>query len=213
MATDLHDVRTDYKGRPLPADLKTVDPWALFERWLHEAVDAELPEPNAFTLSTVDGANRPHARVVLLKEFTEEGLVFFTHYDSEKGRQLSERPDAHALFWWPAPMRQVRVAGAVERLERSSSETYFHSRPRASQISASVSRQSQPISSRAELDQKIMIATQRLGEDPVPMPETWGGYVLHVDRFEFWQGLPGRVHDRARFTRTADGWTSTRLQP
>lgn len=213
MATELHGLRTDYMGRPLPDDVATMDPWALFSTWMAEAIEARLPEPNAMTVSTIRPDGAPHSRVVLLKEFSPDGLVFFTHYDSAKGAHLEANPVASALFYWPGPMRQIHAVGDVRRLERAASEEYFHSRPRASKVSAAVSKQSQPLGSRAQLEAELAEAVRRFDGVDVPMPESWGGYVIDVDEFEFWQGLPGRLHDRVRLTRTAEGWQGTRLYP
>lgn len=213
MATDLHGIRTDYVGQPLPADVAAVDPWTLFGTWMQEAIDARLPEPNAMTIATIRDDGRPHSRVVLLKEFSEAGLVFFTNYHSSKGRQLAANPVASALFYWPGPMRQIHAVGSVSRLGRAESAEYFHSRPRASQLSAAVSRQSEAIGSRAQLEAEVTDAVARFAEGEVPLPETWGGFVIDVDEFEFWQGMPGRLHDRVRMGRTVDGWQGTRLYP
>ncbi|NLE99120.1 MAG: pyridoxamine 5'-phosphate oxidase [Propionibacterium sp.] len=213
MATDLRALRTDYVGEPLPDDVATADPWALFARWMDEAIEAELPEPNAMTVSTVRPDGRPHSRVVLLKEYSADGLVFFTDYGSAKGEHLAVNPVAGALFYWPGPMRQIHAVGTVTRLDRAASEAYFHSRPRASQISAAVSQQSRPLGSRAQLEAELAEATREIGDDEVPMPTTWGGFVVDVEEFEFWQGLPSRQHDRVRLTRTRDGWIGTRLYP
>lgn len=213
MATDLHGIRTDYLGEPLADELTGTDPWVLFGQWMNDAIAAGLPEPTAMTVSTVRADGRPAARVVLLKQFSPEGLVFFTNYLSAKGQELAAHPVASASFWWPDPMRQVRAVGGVRRLDRADSEAYFRSRPRPSQIAATVSRQSEELGSRAQLEAELEAAARRIGEGEVPMPEHWGGYVIEVDEFEFWQGMPSRVHDRARFTRSADGWRATRLYP
>lgn len=213
MATDLHQVRDDYAGVALPDDITTVDPWVLFEGWIEAALAASVPEPTAMSVATVRPDGRPESRIVLLKDYSPDGLVFFTNYDSAKGRDVAHDPVASALLWWPALFRQVKAIGSVERLDRAASEEYFHSRPRASQVSAAVSRQSSELGSRAQLEAELAEATLRFGDDEVPLPDNWGGLRIRVDEFEFWQGMPSRVHDRARFTRTVDGWSGTRLYP
>lgn len=210
---DLHDIRTDYRGRRLDDDLGAVGPWEWFARWMAEAIDTSHPDPTAMTLSTIRPDGRPASRVVLLKEFSPEGLVFFTNYGSAKGTQLEANPVASATFWWPEQFRQIHAVGTVTRLSREASERYFHSRPRGSQIGAMVSRQSQPLGSRQQFDDEIARATEQLGDEEVPLPDHWGGFVIDVDEFEFWQGQPSRLHDRIRLTRTADGWSGTRLYP
>lgn len=212
MATDLHAVRTDYTGEALGA-IEQRDPWELFDEWMREAIEAKLPEPNGMTLSTVRADGRPASRVVLLKEYSQGGLVFFTHYDSAKGDEIEAQGVASALFYWIEPMRQIRATGTVTRLDDEASERYFRSRPRASQISAWVSRQSRPLVSREHLEAELAEAEERFAGEDVPMPDTWGGYVIGVEEFEFWQGMAGRVHDRARFIRDIDGWHGERLYP
>ena len=212
MTSDLRNIRTDYQGGPLPENLEGIDPWEFFHLWMDEAIAAGGFEPTAMTLSTVGSDGMPDARVVLLKEVHHGGLVFYTDFGSRKGLQISENPLAHALFFWPASMRQIRARGRVARVDWAQANEYFQSRPLGSKVAAVASEQSHPIGSRAEMEEKFQRREQELGDD-VPMPERWGGYRLEVDEFEFWQGLPSRLHDRAVFTRTADGWQATRLQP
>lgn len=209
---NLGAMRTDYQGERLAASITDHNPWELFDEWLAAAIEAKVPEPNAMTLATVDAGGRPSSRVVLLKDASPAGLVFFTDYGSDKAVHLAQRPVANALFYWPGPMRQIRATGAVERISREESEAYFHSRPHASQVSAWVSKQSRPLGSREQLAQELAEAeTQFEGKD-VPLPD-WGGFRVDVDEFEFWQGMPGRAHDRARFVRDGDAWRATRLYP
>jgi pyridoxamine 5'-phosphate oxidase len=213
LATDLHNIRTDYFGKLLPHDIAAQDPWRLFAAWMDQAIAAHLPEATAMHVATVGEDGRPSTRVVLLKHFSTDGLEFFTNYHSRKGQQLAANPYAAVSFFWPAPSRQVRARGPVRKLDREESVRYFHSRPHGSQIAASISKQSEPIDSRAQLEAEIIQATERIGDGEVPVPEHWGGYLIDVEEFEFWQGMPSRVHDRARFVRTADGWQGTRLYP
>ena len=156
---------------------------------------------------------RPQARVVLAKEATPQGVVFFTHLDSPKGQELGAVPAATAVFWWSTMMRQVRLMGSISRLTRAEDEDYFASRPWASQIGAWASRQTRPLASREELDVAVEEQRARWGDGEVECPPYWGGFRLDVDTFEFWQGQASRLNDRVRSTRTADGWESARLQP
>ena len=209
----LHDIRRDYAGDPLPDDPIAIDPWRFFAAWVSQAVEAGEPEPTAMTLATIGGDLRPSSRIVLLKEHSPRGLVFFSDYDSRKGRDLTANPVAAASFWWPGAMRQVRAVGPVSRLPRPESEAYFAKRPRASQLEAWASRQSEPLRRRADLRDAVGAAQERFKGAQVPCPPSWGGYVIDVDTFEFWQGLPGRLHDRIVCRLTEHGWRNERLQP
>ncbi len=209
----LHDVRRDYSGDVLPQDLASFEPWKFFTRWMDDAIAAEEVEPNAMLLATIGLDGRPRSRVVLLKDASSQGLVFFTHYTSPKGEELAANPVASATFWWPVLMRQVRAVGTVTRLSRSENEAYFSERPRASQIGAWASRQSAPVISRDELLEAASQAAARFEGVDVPCPPAWGGYRIDVDEFEFWQGQSGRLHDRVLAKRTGDAWEATHIQP
>lgn len=210
----LRDVRRDYSGGALPADLDAFDPWGFLDGWLTDALAAAEPEPTAMTVSTVGLDGRPRSRVLLLKEASPAGLVFFSHYDSPKGEELAATPSAAVNLWWPTLMRQVRAVGAVERLTREENEEYFRSRPRASQLGAWASRQSRPLESRAELEARVAATRQRFADGgEVPCPPNWGGYRVVVDEFEFWQGQASRLHDRVSCRSTPRGWIAMRLQP
>lgn len=214
MNATLRDVRRDYSGEGLPADLASFDPWALLESWIADALASEEPEPTAMTVSTVGLDGRPRSRVLLLKEASPPGLVFFSHYDSPKGEELLATPSAAINLWWPTLIRQVRAVGDVERLTAEENEEYFRSRPRASQVGAWASRQSQTLGSRAELEAKVAAARERFaGVDEVPCPPGWGGYRVLVDEFEFWQGQPSRLNDRVACRLVGNGWDIGRLQP
>lgn len=209
----LHDIRRDYRGEALPQDLTSVDPWVFLAGWIDEAIAAGEEEPTAMVLASIGSDGRPRARVLLVKEVSPRGLVFFTHYDSPKGEELARAPVASATLWWPRLMRQVRAVGSVTRLAREENEAYFATRPRASQVGAWASRQSAPIASCDELARAAAEAEARFEGAEVPCPPGWGGYLLDVDEFEFWQGQPGRLHDRVLLRRGEEGWEATRIQP
>lgn len=190
------------------------DPLELFCRWLEEAERGGLPLPNAVNLATVDADGRPRARMVLFKGLEAGGFVFYTNYHSAKARELAGRPDAALTFWWEPPGRQVRVEGTVCRLDEETSDAYFKSRPRSSQLGAYASRQSEEVTDHHELERQYRAAEQRFEGREIPRPEFWGGYVLAPDRIEFWQNASGRMHDRIRYQRTAEGgWRPARLSP
>lgn len=211
----LADLRKTYAQRTLSeAD---VLPAAVpqFRRWLDEALQAQLDEPTAMTLSTVSADGQPSARVVLLKGLPDEAVfLFYTNYESRKGQELAARPLAALTFFWPGLERQVRVEGQIEKAPASVSDEYFQSRPRASQIGAWASPQSQPIGSREELEQREAAMLDQFGaQDLLPRPENWGGYILRPHRVEFWQGRPSRLHDRIVYELAGETWTLSRLAP
>jgi len=189
------------------------DPLALLRRWYAEA-QAAGPRADAMTLATATPDGRPSARIVLLKGIEDDGVAFFTNYESRKGRELAANPHAALVLLWPAVDRQVRLAGAVQRLSAQASDAYFATRPRGSQLGAWASRQSEPLRDRAQLDERLAEAEARYAGGPVPRPPRWGGLRLVPREIEFWQGRPDRLHDRFAYVRAADGgWTRTRLSP
>lgn len=208
----LDDDRKEYQAGSLPDAVLQADPWVLFTDWLAEYRATGAADATAFALSTVSSQGLPDARIVLLKEALDGKLVFFTNYTSKKGQDLASNPHAHALFFWPALERQVRMSGSVDRIEAHLSDAYFHSRPLGSQRGAIASAQSQPIASASALAAQFSSAEAILDAD-LKRPEHWGGYALQVHRIEFWQGRPSRMHDRLTFTKTPTGWASERLQP
>ena len=198
-----------YVGEPLDPSSCDPDPIVEVRRWFDAAVAANLPTVNAMTLATVDARGRPAARIVLLKELDSRGFVFFTNYDSRKGHDLATHPFAALVLFWEPMHRQVRVEGHVERVAASESDAYFASRPRGSQLGAIASPQSQPIASRALLEQRIAA----FGDAPVERPEHWGGFRVIPDLIELWQGQPSRLHDRVRYARAGESWMRERLAP
>ncbi|HEY3568112.1 MAG TPA: pyridoxamine 5'-phosphate oxidase [Thermoanaerobaculia bacterium] len=206
-------VRREYGAAGLSEGELAADPIEQLRLWLDQAREAYPEEFTSMTLATADREGRPSARVVLLKGLDERGLVFYTNYDSRKGRELEENPFAALVFYWPAFDRQVRVEGTVERTSREESETYFISRPLGSRLGAWASPQSRPIAGREELERRLREVEERFGEE-VPLPESWGGYRVRPERVEFWQGRPSRLHDRLRYSREAGGgWRIERLAP
>jgi pyridoxamine 5'-phosphate oxidase len=212
----MRDLRRQYSERGLIESELSDDPLDQLRIWFGEAaktVEVDWQEPNAATLATSNADGYVTARIILLKGIDEGGLVFFTNYDSLKGQQLAENPRAAVVIFWPHVERQVRVEGRVNRITRTASLEYFHSRPRGSQIGAAISTQSSVIADRAELDRRADSLQKQLGDDPVPMPDNWGGYRLEPSVLEFWQGRENRLHDRIRYRRQHDQWLRERLAP
>lgn len=214
MNTSIADIRTDYKRHTLDEQVTSSNPLEQFTVWFNEAIDAKVLEPNAMTLATADHDGKPSARIVLLKGITDTGFVFYTNYESRKGTQLLVNPYAALVFFWPELERQVRVEGRVEKVPEHDSYEYFTSRPLNSQIGAWASQQSSVIPNRDVLEQHFAELWERYKDGSVPLPPFWGGYVLVPNNVEFWQGRPGRLHDRIRYTREESGdWRKERLSP
>jgi pyridoxamine 5'-phosphate oxidase len=190
------------------------DPFAEFQTWFSAARNAGIPDANAMILATATSDGVPSARTVLLKGVDDTGLVFFTNYESHKGRELGENPLASVVFYWQQLGQQVRVAGSVERVSQEESFAYFSSRHRGSRLGAWASRQSEPLETRQELLSRVEELDQRYPGEDIPLPPHWGGFRILPDMFEFWESRESRLHDRFRYTRQPDGnWTVQRLQP
>ena len=214
MSSRIADIRKTYSKKKLLEEKAKPDALQQFAKWWEQAVEADIEEVNAMTLATASSDGIPSARIVLLKEVNEKGFVFFTNYDSYKGRQLAENPKACLVFFWKELERQVRITGLVAKITEGESEAYFHSRPQESQVGAVVSPQSQVIQSREWLEQEYKAARQQYKDLDVPRPDHWGGYIVKPVMIEFWQGRPGRLHDRLQYSLNEDGqWKIERLAP
>jgi pyridoxamine 5'-phosphate oxidase len=208
----LADLRKSYmKGNLSEEDVKA-NPIDQFHIWFDQAQHAELPEPNAMTVASVDTNGKPSARVVLIKEVTQDGFVFFTNYESRKGQALTANPHAALLFFWPELERQIRIEGSVTKLSPEESDAYFHSRPLDSRIGAWASPQSQVITSRTQLVTKAAEYALKFALNP-PRPPHWGGFRVKHEVLEFWQGRPSRLHDRIQYVLEDGQWKIQRLAP
>ncbi len=210
----IQKLRREYSGELLDEATVDRDPFVQFEKWLDEAVKAELPDPHAMIVATVSVSKKPSARVVLLRKLDRDGLVFYTNFKSRKGTEIAQNPNVAALFYWQGLDRQIRIEGMVEKVSPDDSDKYFHSRPRESQIAAWASNQSEVISSRGELDRLYEEYENQFAGRPVTRPDNWGGFKIKPVTYEFWQGRPRRLHDRILYTlNEARRWEIRRLAP
>ena len=213
MSADIASIRKEYTQAQLDEDSILKNPFEQFEKWFNEALESQITEPTAMILSTVNSENRPFQRTVLLKSYGEDGLVFYTNYESRKAKHLTENPNVSILFPWYELERQVAVTGRVEKVSTQQSLKYFLSRPAGSQLGAWVSNQSQVISSRSILESKLEQMKKKFKEGKIPLPDHWGGYRIVPETFEFWQGRKSRLHDRFFFEKQESNWTLNRLAP
>ena len=214
MLKKIQDLRKEYSSAPFNLEDADANPLVQFEVWLEDAIKAEMPEPNAMTLATINPDGFPSARVVLLKAIEPKGFVFYSNYLSEKGLSMDKNPNVALVFLWLGIQRQVRIEGLVSKVDPQTSKNYFKTRPRGSQIGAVASPQSTPID-RASLEEAFMELNQKYGpEDDIPMPNHWGGYLVEPKRVEFWQGRRSRLHDRINYILNQEGiWEKRRLAP
>ena len=211
---DIENLRQDYNAASLNETDVDANPMRQFDKWFNEAINYKVHEPNAMTLATATHDGRPSARIVLLKGFNDEGFKFYTNYLSRKGKEISKNPLGALVFHWGDMERQIRIEGTIDKLDRDYSEKYFHSRPKLSQIGAVASPQSQEITSREELEQRMAQLEIEYADSTVPKPSFWGGYVLRPRLIEFWQGRSSRLHDRIVYKKTDNkNWKIVRLAP
>ncbi len=213
MNLSIADLRKDYTLSGLTEAETSSDPFQQFALWFSQALGAQVLEPNAMTLATIDINGHPRARIVLLKGFDEHGLIFHTNYDSAKGKNIAVHPQVALVFWWGELERQVRIEGNAEKISTQESEIYFSSRPLDSQIGAWASAQSEVVSSRDELESRFVEYKKSFSDKPIPRPANWGGYRIVPHFFEFWQGRSSRLHDRLCYRLSNEQWIRERLCP
>lgn len=209
---EIKKLRRQYKGKPLSENTVNKNPFKQFEKWFNEMLETGFIEPTAMVLSTAAKNGKPSSRVLLLKEFDETGFIFYTNYESKKGKDLKENPYASMLFYWDKLNRQVRIEGKVEKISKEESEAYFKTRPFKSRIGAWASHQSEIIENRNIIVKNFLKYLVKFKTN-VPIPDYWGGYKLIPDLFEFWQGRPNRLHDRIRYRLFKNKWIIERLAP
>ena len=212
MQKEIADIRSDYSLRTMNETDMAETPFLQFQKWWEEAIHSQIDEVNAMTLATANNHGVPSARIVLLKGFTEKGFLFFTNYESRKGKELSENPQAALVFFWKELQRQVRIEGKVEKLPEGESVEYFDSRPVGSRLGAWASKQSSVIENRKVLEENMRLYIEKFHQE-IPKPPFWGGYIVIPERVEFWQGRSNRLHDRIQYRSDAGRWKILRLAP
>ena len=207
-------LRREYTDAGLDEQDLEANPFKQFEKWFQEAVDVKIDLPDAMTLATVTSGGLPSARIVLLRGHDERGFVFYTDYESQKGKELAANPSAALVFYWRELDRQVRITGQVSKVSRENSNNYFQSRPVGSRLAALASRQSEVIPDREVLEERFKQLAEQYKDEEIPLPSNWGGYRLSPSMIEFWSGRPSRLHDRLRYTRQSkDDWQIERISP
>lgn len=209
----LNEIRRDFSGKPLDEQSVKKSPIEQFDVWFEEAVDAQLLDPYAMSITTVSTDGQPSTRIVYMRGISEDGFVFYTNYNSDKGQNLENNNKIALNFFWGALERQIRVEGVVERVTDAVSDAYFNNRPRESQIGAWASNQSSVIGDRKELEDKVAFYTEKFKGVDVPRPQHWGGYLVKPSKVEFWQGRPSRLHDRIVYSKNQGNWKLSRLAP
>lgn len=212
-ASHIADIRKDYQKAALDEVTAGDDPILFFTHWFADAEAAQVDEINAMTLATADVSNIPHARIVLLKGVDDKGFVFFTNYESSKGREMEANPNVAAVFFWSELERQVRIEGKVVKLKEEENDIYFHSRPEGSKLGAWSSPQSRKVPDRSVLEDQYKKMEEKFSGATIPRPEYWGGYRIEPHAIEFWQGRPSRLHDRIFFQLIEGQWRKSRLAP
>lgn len=207
-------LRQSYQAEPLTKENINQDPYEQFHQWMQDAIESDILEPNAMTLCTVDPTGFPQGRIVLLKGYGSDGFRFFTNYQSEKGKDIAHNPRATLVFFWDKLQRQVRISGTIQKISETDSSAYFHKRPVGSQMGAIASPQSSEIDNREVLKQNLEdIKAKYEEENKLDKPKHWGGYIVLMEKIEFWQGQKSRLHDRIQFTRSGGQWLKKRLAP
>ena len=209
----LNQIRRDFADKPLEEQSVNDNPFLQFSVWFEEAVNAQLLDPYAMLISTVDETGQPHSRVVYLRNISDEGMVFYTNYNSQKGKNISASNKIAITFFWVELERQIRIEGTVKKVSEELSDKYFAARPRESQLGAWASNQSETIKNRAELEENLKQFTEKFKGVDVPRPPHWGGYIVEPIKFEFWQGRPSRLHDRLVYTKSKSNWVISRVAP
>jgi pyridoxamine 5'-phosphate oxidase len=213
MALDISAIRNDYKLKELDEKNVELNPFSQFKVWFDEMLNSKLKEPTAFVLATSTPDGKPSARALLLKAFNENGFIFYTNYESRKGKELEANPYASMLFYWSELERQIRIEGKIEKVSQKTSEEYFITRPYKSRLGAWASHQSSVIGGRSEIIKKFFEYLIKFHSKNIPLPPFWGGYILFPDNFEFWQGRANRLHDRIRYRKENSIWIIERLSP
>ncbi|NUM50811.1 MAG: pyridoxamine 5'-phosphate oxidase [Flavobacteriales bacterium] len=209
----INSIRRDFMQRELNESSVEKMPIKQFAQWMAEAVDAQILDPHAMVIATANSNGKPSVRTVYIRDFNESGIIFYTNFNSRKGKELAENVDCSVLFLWEEVERQIRIEGKAEKVAEEISDAYFASRPRESQIGAWASQQSEKIKSREELEKKQKEYSQQFEGKEVPRPPHWGGYIIKPEYFEFWQGRPNRLHDRIVYEKKHSLWEIYRLNP